>query len=192
MAALLTGCFFMYACENDVNVVRELGRKKASVEEGKNISSYLSTDGKMRAHLTAPLLLRFMSDSGRIAEFPNTLHVDFYNDSTKVESQLRSDYGRYIEDQNKVYLRGNVVAFNIKGDTLFCKDLYWDQNKQLFYTDKEVTMSQRLPKKRFTGLGMKCNQDLTNLTLFNIQPGSFAIIADSLANAGADTTKTVK
>ncbi len=187
-AALFTGCFFICACENDVNEVRELSRKKASVEEGKNIDSYLSTDGKMRAHLTAPLLLRFMSDSGRISEFPNTLHVDFYNDSTIVESQLRSDYGRYIEDQNKVYLRGNVVAFNIKGDTLFCKDMYWDQNKRVFYTDKEVTISQRMPKKRFTGLGMKANQDLTTFTLFKIQPGSFAIIADSLVNGGADTT----
>ena len=34
-AAVIAGCFFMYGCENDVNEVRELGRKKASIDEGK-------------------------------------------------------------------------------------------------------------------------------------------------------------
>lgn len=189
IAAIVSGCFFLGACENDVNEVRELSRKKENVEEGRNISSYLSMDGKMRAHLTAPLMLRFQGDTGRRTEFPRSLHVDFYNDSTtRIESQLSALYGNYLENQSKVFLRDSVVAFNIKGDTLFCKEMYWDQNQQKFYTDKEVTISQRYPKKRFSGLGMTCNQDLTNLTLFKIQPGSFAMIADSLAN-GTDTTR---
>jgi LPS export ABC transporter protein LptC len=189
IAALVLGCFFMCSCENDVNEVRELGRKKENIEEGKNISSYLSMDGKMRAHLTAPLMLRIQGDTGRRTEFPRSLHVDFYNDSTaQIESQLSALYGNYLENQNKVFLRDSVVAFNVKGDTLFCKEMYWDQNLQKFYTDKEVTISQRYPKKRFSGVGMTCNQDLTNLTLFKIQPGSFAMIADSLAN-GTDTTR---
>ncbi|HEY1019403.1 MAG TPA: LPS export ABC transporter periplasmic protein LptC [Sediminibacterium sp.] len=188
-AAILSGCFFLWGCENDVNEVRELGRKKENIEEGKNISSYLSMDGKMRAHLTAPLMLRIQGDTGRRTEFPRSLHVDFYNDSTaQIESQLSALYGNYLENQNKVFLRDSVVAFNVKGDTLFCKEMYWDQNLQKFYTDKEVTISQRYPKKRFSGVGMTCNQDLTNLTLFKIQPGSFAMIADSLAN-GTDTTR---
>jgi len=33
--------------------------------------------------------------------FPNTLHVDFYNDSAKVESQLSARYGRYKEAKEK-------------------------------------------------------------------------------------------
>lgn len=192
IAALLTGCFFMQSCENDVNEVRELSRKKENVEEGRNIDSYLSMDGKMKAHLTAPLMLRYQGDTGRKTEFPRSLHVDFYNDSTtRIESQLSARYGRYMENESKVYLRDSVVAFNVKGDTLFCKEMYWDQNQQKFYTEKEVTISQRYPKKRFSGIGMNCNQDLTNLTLYKIQPGSFAMIADSLANGNgpaADTT----
>lgn len=188
-AAILSGCFFLCGCENDVNEVRELSRKKENIEEGKNISSYLSMDGKMRAHLTAPLMLRIQGDTGRRTEFPRSLHVDFYNDSTaRIESQLSALYGNYLENQSKVFLRDSVVAFNVKGDTLFCKEMYWDQNQQKFYTDKEVTISQRYPKKRFSGVGMTCNQDLTNLTLFKIQPGSFAMIADSLTN-GTDTTR---
>ncbi|MCW3088927.1 MAG: lptC, partial [Sediminibacterium sp.] len=175
-AAVLAGCFFMSACENDVNIVRELGKRKTSVEEGRDIQTYLSMNGRMKAKLTAPLLLRYQGDSAKKAEFPNSLHVDFYNDSMKIESQLNARYGRYLENENKVFLRDHVVAFNIKGDTLFCKEMYWDQNLGQFYTDKEVTISQRSPQKRFNGIGMKCNQDLTDLTLYKIQPGSFAVV----------------
>ena len=194
-AAFLTGCFFICACENDVNEVRELGRRKASIDEGKNIESYLSMNGKMKAKLTAPLLLRYQGDSAK-AEFPNSLHVDFFNDSLKIESQLNAKYGRYLENENKVYLRDNVVAFNVKGDTLFCEDLYWDQSQEKFYTNKKVIWSRNYRRSLIVGLdGMTSNQDLTVITIFNIQPNSFTYVSDSATSGTtpapvmADTTR---
>jgi hypothetical protein len=179
-AALITGCFFMCACENDVNEVREFGKRKTGVEEGKNIDSYLSMDGKMRAHLTAPLLLRYDGDSGRKSEFPNSLHVDFYNDSAKIESQLRARYGRYLENENKVFLKDSVVAFNTKGDTLFCEELYWDQALQKFYTDKKVVYSKDYRRTLITGNhGMTATQDLSSVSFIQIDPSSFVYIQDS-------------
>lgn len=196
MAAVITGCFFMWACENDMNVVRDLGRKKASIEEGRNIEIFLSMNGKMRARLTAPLLLRYQGDSAQKAEFPNSLHVDFFNDSVKIESQLNAKYGRYLENENKVFLRDNVVAFNIKGDTLFCEELYWDQTLEKFYTDKKVTISKDFRRSLFIGLnGMTCKQDLSGLILYNVSnTGSYTIIPDSTAVAPmpADSTKKKK
>ena len=192
----------MWSCENDINEVRDLGRKKASIEEGKNIESFLSMNGKMRARLTAPLLLRYQGDSARKAEFPKSLHVDFFNDSLKIESQLNAKYGRYLENENKVYLRDNVVAFNIKGDTLFCEELYWDQTLEKFYTDKKVTISKNFRHGLFIGLnGMTCKQDLSGLILYNINnTGSFTFIPDSTAATTpaapvpvtADTTRKKK
>jgi hypothetical protein len=176
-AAILTGCFFMCACENDVNEVRELGRKKTNIEEGKNIESYLSMNGKMRARLTAPLLLR-NQDSGMMSEFPRSLHVDFFNDSTKVESQLRALYGRYKELDRKVYLRDSVVVFNTKGDTLFCEDLYWDQDQQKFYTARKVILSRNYRRTLITGAnGMTATQDLSSISFF--KPNGFYYIPDS-------------
>ena len=141
-------------------------------------------DGKMRAHLTAPLLLRYDGDSGRKSEFPNSLHVDFYNDSTKIESQLRARYGRYIENENKVFLRDSVVAFNTKGDTLFCEELYWDQALQKFYTDKKVTLSKNYRRTLITGMhGMTATQDLSSVSFINIEPNSFVYIPDSTQSA---------
>ena len=180
-AAVLTGCFFMLSCENDVDEVRELGRKKLNVEEGKNIDSYLSMNGKMRAHLTAPLLLRYQGDSGRRSEFPRSLHVDFYNDSARIESQLSARYGRYLESESKVFLRDSVVIFNTKGDTLFAQELYWDQNQQKFYTDKRVLLSKGYRRTLVVGNGMTASQDLNSITFFKIEPNSYSYVSDSTA-----------
>jgi LPS export ABC transporter protein LptC len=187
-AALIIGCFFVSACENDVNEVRELGRKKIGVDEGKNIDSYLSVGGRMKAHLTSPLMLRYQSDTAAKTEFPKSLHVDFYNDSTKqIESQLRADYGEFLESQKKVYLRGNVVAFNVKGDTLFCQDMYWDQNTGRFYTDKRTIVSKGFRNALFICLeGMNSDQSFTDIHFFKMRPGSFFTAPDS---TNADTTK---
>ncbi len=190
LAALFSGCFFMSGCENDMNVVRELGSRKSGVDEGKKIDSYLSVNGVMKAHLTAPIVLRYGGDSANKAEFPNTLHVDFFNDSAKKESELRADYGRYTENDKKVYLRDNVVAFNRKGDTLYCLDLVWDQNSGRFHTDKKVIWSKGYRSNLFIGLeGMDCDQDFSNILLYKPQPGSYFTVPDSTASAAADTSK---
>lgn len=184
LTACLLGCVFLLACENDVNDVKAFGKKLPGIEEGKNIESFLSQNGKIGAKLTAPLLLRYQGDSARKTEFPNSLFVEFYDDSMKVESKLSAKYGRYLQNESKVYLRDQVVIYNVKGDTLYCDELYWDQNLAQFYTSTPVTLIQNYPYKqkgRYAN-GFRSNQDLTDITFFNIQPGSFAIVPDSTFN----------
>lgn len=181
VAACFVGCFFMWGCENDVNEVKALSQRAPGIEEGKNIESFISQNGLISAKLTAPLLLRYQGDSMRKTEFPNTLHVDFYDDSMRVESQLFAKYARYLPNESKIFLRDSVVIFNTKGDTLYSNELYWDQSLAQFYTTTPVTLVQNYPYKqkgRYAN-GFRSNQDLTDITFFNIQPGTFAIVPDS-------------
>jgi len=146
------------ACENDIHKVQSLGTKSTGIEEGKDIVSYLSQSGKVKAKLTAPLMLRTMLDTVKV-EFPHSLHVLFYDSLTNVESELKAKYGNYYENDNKVFLRDSVQVFNVKRDTLWCKELYWDQNKGIFYTDKPVKISQHEPRQTIYGMGMKADQN---------------------------------
>lgn len=166
------------SCENDINVVKGLGQKKTGVEEGHNIESFLSQDGKMKARLTAPVMLRYMRDTARIV-FPNTMHVDFYNDSLKIENTLFARYGTYLENDNKVLLQDSVIVINVKGDTLRTEELWWDQNRQLFYTDKPAYIRQ--PEQRFDGMyGMQADQNFKKWTLFQAS-GSLKVADSSMA-----------
>ena len=157
-AALLTSCYFVCSCENTQEEIDALTKTKVMQEEATGILGYLSQDGKMKANLTAPLMLRVMADT-QYVEFPRSLHVDFYDDSTKIETWLDSKYGKYFENYNKVYLRDSVVVITIKGDTLRCHNLWWDQNKGIFFTDSVATY--RSPGNDITGgKGMEATQDL--------------------------------
>ena len=154
--------FFFSGCENDEKVIHDLTKKVVMQEEAKNIESYLSQEGKMKAKLVAPLMLRVSADTVYV-EFPNSLHVDFYDDSSRIETWLDSRYGKYYESFSKVYLRDSVVVINIKGDTLKSPDLWWDQNTKLFYTDKYAEYHAK-DKTIYGGKGLVATQDMTSIT----------------------------
>ena len=177
--AAITGCFFFSSCENDITEVDNLGKREIGIEEGKNIVSLLSNGGIMRAKLTAPVLLRYQTQVPKV-EFPNTLHVDFYDSLKNVESQLFAKYGEYKENQNLIYLRDSIVVFNIKGDTLLTNELYWDQNQRVFYNDKPTIVIQSNPRQRlYSSKGLTADQNMNWFTLKELQPGSFTVIPDS-------------
>jgi LPS export ABC transporter protein LptC len=154
-AALFLCCLFFSACENSKEELQALSAKRVAVEQAKFIESYLSQGGKMKARLTAPVMDRYQTDTPYI-EFPKTLHVDFFDDSLKVESQLNAKYGRYRETEQKVFLRDSVTVFNTKKDTLRSEELWWDQTTQKFYTDKPVQIHQ--PDKVIFGKGLEADQ----------------------------------
>jgi lipopolysaccharide export system protein LptC len=164
-SSLWLSAFLFMGCENDVKQIKDLTEKKILKEEAIQIEGYLSEEGKMKAKLTAPLMLRVAADTLYV-EFPNTLHVDFYDDSAAIESRLDSKYGKYFENMGKVYLRDSVIVINTKGDTLRALDLWWDQNTKLFYSDK-YTQFNRKGDVYYGNNGMEATQDLTRFTLYN-------------------------
>jgi LPS export ABC transporter protein LptC len=165
-AALLMGCFSVFtSCENDEKEIDKLFQKQAAVEEAHTIESYLSQSGVVKAKLTAPYMLRVQADSPYM-EFPRTMHVDFYNDSTVIESTVDSRYAKYVEYDHKVLLRDSVLVQSIKnGDTLRTQELWWDQDKKEFYTDKPAHVYQR-DKIIFAQNGLRAAQDLTSYTFY--------------------------
>jgi LPS export ABC transporter protein LptC len=158
IAVLLTGCFFLIACENDLGEVKKLSDgKRTAIEEAHNVETYMSQGAKMKARLTAPYMLRYLGDPPYV-EFPRSLHVDFYNDTMAMESQVDALYGKYREWEKKVYLRDSVVVMNkLKGDTLKTNELWWDQETEKFYTDKPVFIHTK--DKVFYGVGMQASQN---------------------------------
>lgn len=170
-------CLFFMGCENDIEKVNATNTRKPNIEEGYKIESYLSQNGRQRAKLVAPYMKRYALDTSYL-EFPRSLHVDFFDSLGKVESQVNALYGKYLETQNKVYLRDSVIAFNAKGDTLRSPDLWWDQNTQKFFTDKYVRF-RSVSKTIYGGKGFEANQDLSHYTIF--QPTGIILVPDSMA-----------
>jgi hypothetical protein len=92
--AILGIAMYLISCENNEADVRALSTKTVAVEEGKQIETFYSQAGILKARLTAPVMRRYQTDSPYI-EFPQSLHVDFYNTKTRqLESQMNARYGK--------------------------------------------------------------------------------------------------
>src|SRR5580765_8852785 len=93
-AAVLTGCFFICSCSNSYQEVQNLAKKPIPVDKALNVESYLRQDGIVKAKLVAPVMTRTMLTDTPKTEFPQSLHVFFY-DSTKLQSKLFAKYGLF-------------------------------------------------------------------------------------------------
>jgi len=173
-SALLILLFFS-SCENDPKEIENWTKRTELREEAKTIESYLSQSGVMKAKLTAPLMYRYQRDTV-FTEFPNTLNVEFYDDSVRVESWLTAKYGIYYDNLNKVFLRDSVVVINKEGDTLRTPELWWDQNMQKFYTTKPSRIDGK-DKHIYCRDGIDAPQDMKVFTChfptgpFNLKEG---------------------
>ncbi|MCX8019689.1 MAG: LPS export ABC transporter periplasmic protein LptC [Chitinophagaceae bacterium] len=167
--AVITGC------ENDAAKVFDLTQRIIHKEEAVGVDSYLSQNGVLKARLQSPRMLRVFADTLYI-EFPQTLEIEFYNDEGKVETRLRSLYGKYFENYQKAYLRDSVVVTTVYGDTLRSPDLWWDQNARLFYTEKFATY-RGIGKQIYGGKGVTATQDL-NSVIFH-QPTGVVKLSES-------------
>jgi LPS export ABC transporter protein LptC len=166
IAAVFAGCFFLFSCENKLEDVEKFNKKDIAKEEGKDVVIKYSIGGKKKAILTGPLLYR-VQDTLPYIEFPKSVHVDFFGENDSVESKLDAHYARYIETQSKVFLKDSVRVTNIKGDTLYCDELYWDRSHTgaEFYTDKPVRIRTRT--ETLNGIGMQASQDFKEYVIIN-------------------------
>ena len=164
--AVMSGCFFICSCENSLEDIEKITSKRIGVEEAKQVDIIYSLGDKTKARLSAPYMLRHQ-DTIPYIEFTKTVHADFYDDSLRIESKLDAHYGRYMETESKVFMRDSVVVFNMKGDTLFCNELYWDRSKpgREFYTDKPVRI--RTLTQLIDGDGLDAPQDFKSWHIIN-------------------------
>jgi LPS export ABC transporter protein LptC len=175
-AAFLTGCCFFYSCENDQRDIDTWTKKVTKIDEARTVVSYLSQEGVVKAKFTAPVMFRVVSDTSTYAEFPKTLHADFFDDSSKIETRLDCKYAKYFETLDKVYLRDSVVVITVKGDTLKSPDLWWDQRAKIFYTDKYAEY-HAADKHIYGGKGLEATQDMNTVTFK--EPTGVVAISDS-------------
>jgi len=176
-AAILCSCLFILGCENDERDINALTDKAVMVEKAKNIDVLFSQQGQLRARMKAPLMLRYQEDTVRV-DFPQSLHVDFYDSTRRVESWLDAQFGRYYENYNRVLLKDSVIVINIKGDTLTTPELWWDQNARKFYTDSTVRIITK-DKQIRGGKGLVADQDLNAYTIR--QPTGTVLVGDEIS-----------
>ena len=156
-----------------------LGCKKNNLEE---IKAFYSTEnlpkleeldfetlytdsGQVRFFLKAPKMLQYESDNGDYFEFPEGLELINYDSNKRVVSSITANYARQYLSDKKWEAKNNVIATNARGDTLKTELLYWEEKKELIYTNEFVKIIRA--DQIITGIGMTSNKNMENWKINN-------------------------
>lgn len=135
---------------------------KGPLLETTNVLTLYSDSAKLQIKYTAPLEQQFENGDKL---YPKGIQVEFYGEGgTKVRNTLKGNYGRYDKVKNLYFIRGDVKVSNTeKQQSMTTNQMYFDQVKQLIYTEDSVRI--QTPTEILTGKGLTANQDFSRYTI---------------------------
>ena len=147
------------SCENDIDKVNLItAANKLPAESIKNALIVYSDSARIKMKLNAPVLDHYDGENAYV-EFPKGINVFFYNDKNKLESNLKAKYAIRYEKSNTMEAKKDVVVINDKGEKLNTEHLFWDEKKEMIYSDVFVKITTK--DEIIMGEGLESNQDFS-------------------------------
>ena len=157
---------FLTSCQTDIQTINEIISLKDSPSESmKDAEIIYSDSARVKMKLNAVQLDRFPGEKEYI-EMPKGMNILFYDDSMKVSSRLKADYGIRYEKDKRMEAKRNVEVVNVKGEKLNTEHLIWDDTKDSIYTKAFVKITTK--DEVMWGAGLRSNQDFTKYKITNV------------------------
>jgi len=110
--------------------------------------------GKVVLRMISPIMEQYDNSEDPYYEFKMGLHVDVFQPSGTISSK----YAIYTKNANLWELRDSVVVINENQDKLETESLFWNQTKDLIYTDRFVKFTNE--DQVIMGTGFKSDSHL--------------------------------
>lgn len=154
----------LFACKNDMETISSLTVDETLPSEtAKDVELIYSDSGRVMIKLISPLLNRYINEEPYI-EFPDGLHLFFYDTAMNVKSELTANYGINWENKKLMEVKDDVVITNHdKNEVLNTEHVIWDQHKKKIYSD--VFVKRTTPDGVIYGEGFDANESLSSWKL---------------------------
>jgi len=156
----------LFSCKNDLEEIRSLDFNDTLPELTVNDMEMLySENAKVQIKLVSPKLLR-RNGKDPILEFPDGFIIYFFDSTMTIKSKISADYGISHENTKIMEARYNVVVENIeKNEKLNSEELFWDQRKEIIYSNKFVKLTR--DEEIITGNSMISDQEFQDVEIKN-------------------------
>jgi len=146
-----------------------------------SINTIISDSGIFVMRIKAPKQNDFESGD---TEWTEGVYVEYFDNSGNVTTVFSANYVYYTKTDELYRASGNVVVRNFDtGDELTTEELFWDEKKEEYYTEKFVTIKS--DGEVHTGEGLKANQDFTSYQILK-PSGTFTLEDDPTNPAPRD------
>lgn len=157
-AALITICF---SCANEIEKVKiyTVPEEQPSIK-AEGYEMLFSDSTVIRFKLQTPELIRHDNRKEPYTEFPKGVKIIKYDSNMNIISSITAQFAKRFDSDDRWEAKNNVIAVNLKGDTLKTEYLVWDMKQEKIYSDQFVRIIQK--DKTYTGVGFESNQDFSS------------------------------
>lgn len=131
----------LFSCENKIDLIPKSDLLTLPSVTIKDSETIYTDSGKLQLIMSFPLLEQYDNRENPYSEFRSGIDVIFYDGKTEPVASVTSKYAKYTKTTNMWELKDSVVVINETKDKLETEVLYWNQEKDLIYTDRFVKIS---------------------------------------------------
>jgi len=160
----LVFCMMLSSCRENVDL-RQLENYKGPYRITTGMEVYRSDSAVVTVKVIAEKQLVFENGD---SEFPEGIMIYFYEKDGSLSSTIRADHG-YQDAKDNIYRgEGDVRVHNIKkGTKLNSEELFWDERKEIIFTEKFVTVEQD-DGNIVNANGMRSDEALNDITFYEV------------------------
>jgi LPS export ABC transporter protein LptC len=129
---------FISSCETKVETIKKSEILSLPSMTNRDITTVYTDSGKVQLIMRAPLIETYSNDESPYSEFREGINVVFFEGKKDSVGYATAKYAKYLDKKKLWELRDSVVVLNGSNDRLETEQLFWDQDKDLIYTDRFV------------------------------------------------------
>lgn len=164
---------FLTSCqEKQFNAPAIECRDSLAVMSTYGVSTLISDSGRISYKIDAEEWFVFDKRQPPYWAFEKSVYLEKYDHELNIEATIQCDTAYYYSEQKLWKLIGNVDIRNPKDERFFTDLMYWDQEKELIYSDAYIKIEQE--DQVTEGVGFSSNQSMTVWEIKNTK-GIYAI-----------------
>ncbi len=145
------------SCENKADLPKFEFLSLPSVTV-RDFETVYADSGKVQLVMTSPLMEQYDNKDKPYTEFRSGIKVIYGNGTTAPSGSITSKYAKYTKSDNLWELKDSVVMIDENNVKLETELLYWDQEKDLIYTDRFVKITSA--DEIMVGFGLESDSHL--------------------------------
>jgi len=166
IVVFLAVAFMFSSCSRKIDIIKNSDIESLPTLTVKKFETVYTDSAKLQLVMSSPLMERYASHKSPYSEFRLGIKVFFHDGHKDPIATITAKYAKLNEDKRLWELKDSVVAINEKNEILETELLYWDQGKELVYTDRFVKITSE--DQIVMGTGLESNPRFTKWRIRNV------------------------
>jgi LPS export ABC transporter protein LptC len=155
---IVTG--MVLSCENKIDIIPKSDLLILPSLTVKDFETVFTDSGRLQLVMTSPLMEQYDNTDFPYSEFRSGIKIIFYEGKKEPVALVSAKYAKFNKTNNLWELKDSVVVVNENNDKLETEVLYWNQVKDLIYTDRFVKITNE--DQIIQGFGFESDSHLKN------------------------------